>query len=322
MNSLHIVRLCLTLWHAAPVLQAQIVQATFAATTPITVQALTGTQTVGTTVPAGPLAPQLIEAILPGSPGPTRVAAAWGADVSAGETLVALTHQLESYVPGATLDAGPHEFQLAFTATANTPARLLVSIQASTWPGSPTPTITIDVDDDGLVEFPFVSGGTTSIDAGTFVFGTQPKLVGIRLQSSVQGVGRTYLQLRASVVPANNVFVNPAAIGCAPLSPQSMLVQPVFADRGIDFASPQIADPMVLVLGLNQQPVLLPPFFGTTCLLLPALDIVLFDPAPSEYHVALPASVRPVTFHAQGVEVTTMQPTLLLPTDAVTVQAY
>lgn len=52
--------------------------------------------------------------------------------------------------------------------------------------------------------------------------------------------------------------------------------------------------------------------------MLPAPDIVLLDPTPSDYHVALPASVRPLTFHAQGVVITSA----LLPTDAMTVAAF
>lgn len=321
MKHLPLVTLCLTLCHVAASLPAQIVQASLAAVTPIHVQVATTTQTVGSTVPAGPLGPQLLQAVLPGTGSQTRSAASWSVEASAKETAVVLSHQLSNYVPGAVLDAGPHEFQLAFTATANAPGRLVLTVETSTWPGVPTPAIAIDIDDDGIVDWPIVGGGTTTIDAGTFVFGTQPKLVGVSMQSAVSGAGLSWVAVRASVLPANDLFVTPAAIGCAPLSPFSLLVEPVFADRGIDFTSPQIGDPMVLVLGLSQQPVLLPPFFGTTCLLLPALDIVLFDPAPSEYHVALPTSVRPVTFHAQGVQVTTAQPTLLLPTEAVTVQA-
>jgi len=178
-----------------------------------------------------------------------------------------------------------------------------------------SPVVSIDLGNDGTLEHVNLSG-TGEITYPGLVFGPIATQVRVIASGALLGNGFAIQSLGVTAEPDNDATVWTSAIGCA--SNTGLGYLPVFQDRGIDFFSTSLADPMVLVIGLSKQPVLLPAPAGTACLLLPAPDILLWNPA-GQHHVALPAAVRPVTFHVQGVAVTASG---LLPTDAFRVAAF
>ena len=113
-----------------------------------------------------------------------------------------------------------------------------------------------------------------------------------------------------------------AAAGCAPApSNHALSIAPAFANAGVGLDLVPSQDLTVLVLGLAQQPLLLPGGVLAPCLVVPAPDVLLVVP-PSVYfwsQVPLPAAVRPVTFHAQAVRLAASG---LLTTDAFSVVAF
>lgn len=301
----------------AGTLHAQSVTATITALTPLTVAGTVGGQTVTASQPAGLLVPGASLLVQPFAASVHQAYVSWSTYEHESETSATLFHWLEAPTAPSVLQAGPHEFLISISATATVPG--ILQLQSTAWASAFAfaPLLSIDLGNDGQIDFPDISGGSGTIDLPGWVFDTQPTLVRIIASASLQGAGESFSQFTVRALPANDASVWTSAIGCATTAGISHLR--VFQDRGIDFrAQSLLPHPTVLVIGLGQQPALLPANQGITCLLLPAPDIILWNPT-GYYHVPLPAALRPVVFYAQGVEVA---PTGLLPTDAFGVSAF
>jgi len=98
------------------------------------------------------------------------------------------------------------------------------------------------------------------------------------------------------------------------LPPPPPFLAPSFDGRGIDLAISQpLGSLAFLVFGFTPQPQFLGINAGLPCMLLPSPDIVALA-AAHPLHIALPASIRPLTFYAQGV--------LVMPQGVVTTAGY
>ncbi|MBL8728275.1 MAG: hypothetical protein JNM25_07595 [Planctomycetes bacterium] len=281
------------------------VQMTLTNVTPVTAQVVVGPLTDSTTVPIG--APfGLASASVSPTPGAVATAAvAWDVLDSPSPQTYAYGNIVQSLNSGSVggifgLQAGPHEFVFEVTSPVPVRGALQVGWTVATAAGATVPYASIDYGADGSVEYPDLGTFTAVPDLTGLVFSTTPTRVRVLVWSVLNTSGWSNCSLSVRAVPDNDLIVTTSAIGCwtLPLS-----AEPTFLDRGVVFQTLQTSVPQVLVLGLSQQPLLLPPYFGQTCLLLPALDIVTWNPL-EQYLIGLPAAVRPVAFDAQAVAVT------------------
>jgi hypothetical protein len=276
-----------------------------------------GTQVASATLPAGALAPNG-DLIANPSPGVTAQIS-WGG-ISAGGTAYLLSNVLSNVGgPPASGSSGPHQFLITFTASAPVPAYVAMSRSTQVSPGQPWPTVAIDVGNDGTVDVPNLLGsGVTS----SMIVGPQPLVLRVILASQLttNGISSTYVDF--SLLPANNVTIVQNAVGCVPTNfYYDVDVGPTFLATGVMALLYPSPDLRVFVFGFTQQPTLLPPVLGQTCLLVPSPDVLLLAPTSMFVGVVvpLPAAVRPATFYVQAIG---LSPTLGLATgDGFTVVA-
>lgn len=167
--------------------------------------------------------------------------------------------------------------------------------------GTASPTVRVDFGADGIVEFV----GLGSLE---FVLPASAGILSVRIEATTVASlpGDALLDLTVRLTPAD-ASILPQVLGCDYGFFDSLRVQSRL-DHGIEFAAlPSGQDPVVLVLGLNAAPVLLPTVSALPCVVWPTPDVVQLMPIASggpNYVLALPSALRPVTFYAQGVRVT------------------
>jgi hypothetical protein len=200
-------------------------------------------------------------------------------------------------LPGSFASVGLHHFVLLLTSSAPAAVELRVAAEQTLPPGATMAPLLVDVGDDGIVDWWSTAAEiTTAAQIG-------PAGLRIRVRCggtlSVPGTAARTLSIRAT--PANGLSIQPAALGCSPHAP-ALQVAPSFVGSGVRLvADTTPASPAVLVLGLAAQPLLLPPFGTTPCLLLPAPDVLALRVDATPFELALPAAVRPVVVWSQAV---------------------
>lgn len=312
----HVPSLLLVLSTVAGALHAQSVNTTIRALAPVEVHAVDGVESSSASRPIGPLAPidGVFCNVMAGSYH-AEAGANWGTLATASFSQVRVFQTLSSDSPTAVLSAGPQEFVLDLTATTpGVPVTVQVRHEMNCTPFAPTPQVQMDIDDDGVIDSTQL--GPFDLDVPTLPLGPQPVAIRFVMSAQLQGTGLVSQVLIVTVTPRNDVLATPNVIGCEPDG--YLLQRPLFADRGSQFEF-VTADPAVLVLGLSQQPFLLPSYLGAPCLFVPSVDIVSWNPVYTTHDIPLPASVRPVTFWAQGVVIS---PNGLLTTNGFRVTAF
>lgn len=284
---------------------AQTVTASLAAATPFTASVTVGGVTTQVTQPAGPLPNQGLLYTNHGAPTPFLVESFvdWVTGQVPRGTAVELRHQLlADFMPSTTVTA-TSEMVVTFTASAAAPAKIMFNAWSNLSPGAPQPQVAVDLGNDGSIEFTNLANWGPQL-AQLAVLGPTPVTLRVIMTSQVAGPGHSSTTFELWALPYNNLSIAQNAVACSAGSAEMPEPVPVFADRGIDLvAVPSGSTLGVFVLGLNLQPLLLPPQQGLPCLLTPSPDIVLFVPT-NQVRVPLPAAVRPVTLHAQWVAVT------------------
>lgn len=286
-------------------LLAQSVTTSVTALVPLHVQVSSGLNVAQATQPAGllPAAGQ-VSAVL----SVTDVASAsWSSLAQSTEVLVLLRQAL-TVAPASAVGAAAtgHEFLVEFAAVGGqVPAILEIRRQSEISQGLPASTVAIDLHNDGTIDL---------VDPGTFfmapqVIAGQPLRVRVIMSSFLSTSGGSLTDVHLTLRPANDLIVLQSALACGFGSGalDSARLDPpvaVFADRGMDATIVSSGALAVYVVGLTQQPLLLPPSGLVPCLLVPSTDVVLFQLAP--LHLALPAAVRPLTFHLQAVALTSV----------------
>lgn len=301
---------------------AQTVSVSLAVASTLNVTANGNGQTAQGTHPAGPLfVPGGFIAPLYVPPFQATPWIRWSDFSSLYSTRMRLEHDLDStFVPTSNLTAAS-EFLVTFTATGTTPVYLELGSSTTLPVGAPWPQVDIDIFNDGYIEYPnFANGHATVFTLAPL--GAASLVVRVIMSSQLVGPGHSLVSVDIAARPDNNLLVTQNALACSNSS-QMPHPEPVFASSGVYlYVSPPFY-PHVFVIGLSQQPLLLPPYFGLPCLLVPSPDIVLWEPS-GLLHVPLPASVRPLTFHAQTVVLTPSYPatpSALVVTDGWTVTA-
>jgi hypothetical protein len=301
---------CLALAALAP---AQGVAVAISALTPVTLQATLGAQQNQASLAPGPLSAfGQVGAPVPPPYAYSGAQIQWSLHEEAALSQAMLAAGCSVVIGGSTASIGQSEFLVEFTGSAPTmPGFLDLLRDDMLEPGSPYPLVAVDVDNDGTIDFANVPASFTF----PVVFGPTPKVLRVVMAAHLPGPGIASSQLRLRARPDNGLTITQNAAGCAhPLG-----LTPVFAQRGLRLTPMPLGGINVFVVGLSQQPVLLPPQYGLPCLLVPSPDIVLLD-TTGELTIPLPATLRPITFHVQVVQV--QFPPLSLNTGLVTSDGF
>lgn len=154
------------------------------------------------------------------------------------------------------------------------------------------PTLAIDVDDDGLVEFD-ASVPTRSLP---ILLGPTPTLVSVRITANHVGSGSSSLTLQCR--PNGAATVSQWNVGCDAVP---FGIAPTFDGNFLAGSLPIAGQLSIGVLSLRLQGVLLGQHQGLPCLLLPAPDVVLPIALAAPQAVVVPPALRPLVFFGQGV---------------------
>jgi hypothetical protein len=308
---------CSTLLVLATTLAAQSVGVSLSALTPLQTAVANGAAVNTATWPAGPLTTyHSFGASLPG-PSTPQATVFWSFGGWNNYAFVDLLHTLRNpgAVPTVTATTGPHEFLAELTATAPVSADIRISRVDDLVAGAVSPTVQLDYDNDGTIDVASVPTGTPLLM--TRQYGPQPFRVRIIVNASLGGVEYAATELLLVATPHNDLTITEVVAPCRPTQPFPPSVQPSFSGRGVTLAAATYAAELgLIVVGFSPQPALLGSWSGVPCILLPSPDIVLFTPGVD---VPLPASLRPLTFFAQGVMWT---PNGLLTTEGFAVTAF
>lgn len=279
---------------------AQSVSVQLEALTPLTLTEVAGGITTTNSVPVGVLGPYGSAAS--GTNTNTRAELSWWLTDTPTAKRVNIVHTLTA-AAGDFAAAGPHEFLV--TVTPNTPGVLVlgdlnISRLNNGTPGAPEAGVALDLNNDGTFE-------TTNLLGFYIPLPTNGTPLVLRLVFSGTATSGTISSngIYFDVRPTNALTILDAAVPCAPSYPQLALhAQPVFANYGISIATSPINDPVVLLLGLNAQPVLLPTPAPVPCLVIPSPDVALFSLNGSTVgaQIDLPLAVRPASLYAQAVQ--------------------
>ncbi|HEX6813485.1 MAG TPA: hypothetical protein VF384_17835 [Planctomycetota bacterium] len=306
-----------TLLVLATTLSAQSVGVSLSALTPLQTVVANGAAINTATWPAGPLTSyHSFGATLPGPSAP-QATVFWSFLGWNNHAFVELLHSLANpgAVPTVTATTGSHEFLAELTATAPVSADIRISRVDHVVAGAVSPTVQLDYDNDGTIDVASVS--TASPLLLTRQYGPQPFRVRIVVNASLSGVEHTSTHLTLEATPHNDLTITEVIAPCFATGPFPPSVQPSFFGRGVTLVAAQYAGTLgLVVVGFSPQPALLGSSSGLPCILLPSPDIVLVT---SGLEVPLPASLRPLTFFAQGV---TWTPNGLLTNEGFAVTAF
>lgn len=297
-------------------LSAQTIVTTITAVTPIAVQATVGGVSQQAFLLPGPL-PDSGDVSLGGSIfSPVQASVSWNTEVSDSWVEVSLQNSIVVQPPpGVTADAviPPHEFLVTFQALGTSgayPAYVRLFRSSGLSPGQPFPTVSIDVDDNGTIDFPNLQATPLiGLMVPDLSLGKTLRVI-LHTPTATSGFSGTNVSL--FLEPLIDAGWFQTALGCSNFGGDALLEPvPLIANRGVRLEL-SVGNPSVFVLGFQQQQLVLPPQNSSFCLLVAQPDVVLFVPS-GRLDIPLPPSVRPVTFEAQAV---VLLPTGLAPTDA------
>jgi hypothetical protein len=311
-------RTCCSLLLLAAPLAAQSVGVSLSAWTPLTATITDGVAISTNTWPAGPLGIYgSFKTSLPSTAGLVQATATWTDSAWDNGAFAQLEHVISNpgSLPTISASVGPHEFLVELTATAPVTADIKFLRWDQLWPGVGSPGVQLDYDNDGTIDVSSVS--TLTPPELTRQYGPQPFCVRIIVNAALQGAPLAATTLRLIATPQNDLAITEIVAKCNPVAPSPPpFVQPSFVGQGITVS---LAGLGVMVFGASPQPVLLGILSGVPCILVPSPDIVLFEPW-GPLNVPLPASLRPLTFYAQGVELSSTSS--LIPTEGYAITAF
>jgi hypothetical protein len=277
-------------------LPAQTVTVAAAALTPLTCAVTVGTQVSSQTVPAGPVANfgfiGVNPATLLGS-----ASLAWTG--SATPTLAVMTMTFATHLNGATsARIGPGEFLVTFTGNSPTPMPVRYEAIAA-YSGTTAVQIAVDTGNDGTIDWQFGAGPFAGSVAN---LAAQPLPLRVVFDNQTLAAGSSLVTLSLRVLPDQGIHVVPMPVNCGlfnnPYSVEA-LFDTTFADLQI-----RASTTAWHVLGLQAQPLLLPPSLTLTpvpCLVIPRPDVVL---RTGTIFLAIPAAVRPIVLYTQLLDFT------------------
>ena len=287
-------------------LAAQSVGVSLSALAPLPIQLSSPAANATTTWPAGPMSSSgSFCATLP-LVGNFNGCMSWQSWTQSYGTTVTLTHSIsnQALLPGFNGQAGPHEILVEFSSTVPRTAELHLNRTVFLAPGAPWPTVNVDIDNDGVFEITNLS--PLSAPPISVTFGPQPLQVRVVVDIALGAQTATSNYVSLVLLPDNDLTITRPILGCNPVLPPPIpFLQPSFDHSGVQLLGGQDPNqPSLIVLSLAAQPMLLSMNGTAPFTLLPRPDVVLFVPS-GMLDLPLPASVRPATFYAQGVTLTT-----------------
>lgn len=207
-----------------------------------------------------------------------------------------LDHTATVTAASGTATTGPIDILLRYYAPTPTPLNLSVQYSDSTSPGFAVPFASVDVGNDGTIDY---VNGVAVTSVPPLVAGTQPAVIRVFMESSVVQTGETTSHLLVEVTPDNNISVTPAVTGC---TPTTVIIKDSSTSRGLSFERPALLPIAHFVMfGFSAQPILLPSPGPVPCLLLPSPDVAVALPVNGVFDLDIPASIRPISLYAQSV---------------------
>ena len=276
---------------------AQSVSISLNTVTPVTLQANANSQLATQVIPAGPIPAN--GGILVATPYvPGNNAGSWLRWESGSSSLGATASiqwigEVDAPAP-AFADSSMCDVLVTVTTSAPVVVNLEI-LRSQVLPlGSTVTANSIDVGNDGLWE----GGGSYSL-FGPISVGASLQIL-VRMHASLAANGNLWLTNTIRVLPVNDILVG--NLGSSSCNGNQLEVGPSFFGRGIGLRSEPFwsGDFAIAVLGTSIQPVIVSTGLGS-CLLLPAVDVLVPLPSQQVVDLALPAAVRPVGFWAQGV---------------------
>lgn len=209
----------------------------------------------------------------------------------------AFSGHLDYHAGAATAAVGAHEIVFDVTATAPRSVWLDIDLNADSVGASAATIWEVDVGDDGSIEAQLGSGHVQVLRN----VGVIPLPIRVRCSATIAVPNPTWANgastngdITIAVTPENRVQIQQTVVGCGGLP---LSCEPVFAHQGVQLQPAGIGPLAVVVLGLQQQPWVFTNLFGSGCVVMPSLDVVLLVDGP--FDLPIPASVRPFTCHAQ-----------------------
>lgn len=225
--------------------------------------------------------------------------------------------QILSADPGSSAQVSGHEFMVTFAPNGTVPSRLTLSRTSPITPGAVLAGVSVDIGNTGNL----VPLWASPLSAAMPVFGAQPLEVRVVFDAVTVTNGGSTTELNLELLPDNQLTVVQSAVSCVWPAPLTLRVTPSFVQRGVEIMAPVTQGLAVLVLGLSSSPFLLPTPVSLPCLVVPTPDVLLLVPpnVVTGIQIPLPAAVRPASFHAQVVRLSSVG---LLTSDAYVIQAY
>lgn len=197
--------------------------------------------------------------------------------------------------------------------TSPVPCQALLELTVSTVvaPGAAPAVARMDVHYDGTWEVDETNqAGNVLVNLGPV-----PVVVGIRLSGSLAVAGQTTANVELSCRPLGGTTATSWFRGCGP---NQLAVEPTFQGDLEVAGSPLQNEVVFAVFGLGLQPLTLGARGNYPCILLPSIDAEFLLTTSAVRTLALPPSLRPLQFWAQGV---VLGPAGVATTDAFLIQA-
>lgn len=279
----------------------QTVSTSFAAATPLVASVNIGGVPIQSSAPSGSLPSN---GVVTAWNGLVASNIAWGVSGAGGTQTAMLRHLLDAQLTPASTLTATSEIVVTFTATGSAPAYLDFHGSWSGIGNIQMPLVSVDIGNDGTFELFNYLATMTSFPVAVPPLGPGGLAVRVVMSSQLNGPAVLATNFDVAVVPVNNLAIHQTAVACSVGALEMLPPQPAFANLGVDVTAWSVGSTLGLfVIGFSQQPVLLPPFAGLTCVLIPTPDIVLWQPS-NVLHIPLPAAARPLAFDVQGVAVT------------------
>lgn len=166
--------------------------------------------------------------------------------------------------------------------------------------GSTMPRIDIDVGNNGIAEY---INGQQAIPLPPLTVGPQPLQLRLIIDASAVALESVWMQLDIQVEPIRQFNATPVAASCS-IYGGGLEALGSFLPNGINLWAPSTpTSPIVMVLGLDTAPQILPSNLGWPCILIPRLDATIPLAGGPGLEFVVPLAVRPLTFYAQTARV-------------------
>ncbi|MEZ6037934.1 MAG: hypothetical protein R3F29_10665 [Planctomycetota bacterium] len=294
---MRVLQCCVASLSLSGLLAAQSVSVSLESLTGVSLSRTEGGVSLPVQMPAGPVGAS--GGVSTGPFTSAQASVGWNSSATTRAVRVWLAEDLLSMGGGSSAQVDAHEFLVTFTPSGVAPSVLRISRMSSVSGGTTFPGIAVDIGNTGSA-LPIT---VNTFSAAMPALGAQPLEVRVVFDAASVSNGEAFSQLAFELLPDNQLSFVPSATSCAPTVPLPLQLEPSFVQRGVEIAAPIGPLPAVLVIGWSSSPFLLPTPVSLPCLVVPSPDVLLLVSPNAELRLSipLPLALRPATFHAQTV---------------------